>query len=151
MQPDQVRAQLERVLQSAQFVRSGRLAPFLRFIVQAALSDDAEGLRERALGTAIFDRDPDWDPKLDNIVRSEARRLRDRLDEYYKTSGAEDDLQISVPKGGYLAVFHRNRRSRRRCRSRLGQRASLPCPLRQSYRRRSPPSLAGSSILCSLR
>ena len=107
MQPDQVRAQLERVLQSAQFVRSGRLAPFLRFIVQAALSDDAEGLRERTLGTAIFDRDPDWDPKLDNIVRSEARRLRDRLDEYYKTSGAEDDLQISVPKGGYLAVFHR--------------------------------------------
>ena len=53
----------------------------------------------------MFGRDPGYDPKLDAIVRTEAVRLRARLDKYYATEGSADPLIIELPKGGYKPVF----------------------------------------------
>ncbi len=38
-------------------------------------------------------------------MRVEAGRLRRRLSEYYREAGAEDPLEISLPKGSYVPVF----------------------------------------------
>jgi Tol biopolymer transport system component len=81
------------------------MARFLRFIVQSALDARAEDLKERPIGVAVFDRSADWDPKTDTIVRSEARRLRAKLESYYETAGADDCIRVRVPKGGYVPEF----------------------------------------------
>jgi len=53
----------------------------------------------------VFDRRPGYDPKLEPIVRIEARRLRSHLDAYYGTGDASRTVRISIPKGGYAPAF----------------------------------------------
>jgi Tol biopolymer transport system component len=96
---------LEKVLTSVEFSRAKRMARFLRFIVEETLAGRMDELKERQIGIEVFDRSAEWDPKVDNIVRSEARRLRTKLTIYYNTAGKEDLIRISIPKGGYAAEF----------------------------------------------
>jgi Tol biopolymer transport system component len=81
------------------------MARFLRFIVESALDERERDLKERTIGVAVFDRSADWDPKTDTIVRSEARRLRAKLESYYETAGSGDGIRVRVPKGGYVPEF----------------------------------------------
>jgi len=102
---DAVRAQLERVLASPLFARAGRLSRFLRFTVERTLEGDASRLKEYVLGLEVFDRAADYDPRLDSIVRVEARRLRSRLTEYYSGAGPDDRVAIRFEKGSYAPQF----------------------------------------------
>jgi Tol biopolymer transport system component len=45
----------------------------------------------------------DRDQKLDNIVRSEARRLRAKLDIYAESASPDETVPITMPNGGYAA------------------------------------------------
>src|SRR5262245_39424281 len=100
-----IRQQLERVLSSAAFARSERLSGFLRFVVERRLDGRDSELKESLIAIEVFGRKPDYDPKLDSIVRTEAGRLRARLIEYYAGVGSSDPLVIELPKGGYKPVF----------------------------------------------
>lgn len=104
---DAVRAQLERVLASKGFVDAGRLGPFLKFLVEHALAGDTANLKESVLGVEVFQRQPGYSSSSDPIVRVEARRLRSRLDEYYRTAGKQDQIIFQLPKGAYVPVFGR--------------------------------------------
>jgi len=95
---------LERILASAKFSR-GRLGEFLRFVVEETLAGRGENLKESVIGVEVFQRGADFDPRIDPIVRVEARRLRQRLEEYYRDEGAGDAVRITLPKGGYVPVF----------------------------------------------
>jgi TolB-like protein len=55
----------------------------------------------------VFERDENYDPRLDSIVRVEAGRLRAKLDEYYNNGGTGSPVRISLPKGAYAASFER--------------------------------------------
>ena len=103
--PDKIRAQLERLAASPEFARTDRMARFLRFVVEKTLAGDTAALRERQIGVDVFDRLEDWDPKLDNIVRSEARRLRAKLDAYAASASPDETVRITMPKGGYAVAF----------------------------------------------
>lgn len=105
--PDEVRAELDRVLASEAFAASTRLQRFLRFVVEQSLDGKGEELKEYSIGTSVFDRDEQYDPRIDSIVRVEAGRLRSKLDEYYKGPGAPDEVVIRVPRGTYAPVFER--------------------------------------------
>ena len=96
---------LEKVLASPEFIRSERMVSFLRYIVTAALQNRQANLTERKVGREVFSKPEDWDPSVDTIVRSEARRLRAKLQNYYETSGQKDELRIRMPKGGYVPEF----------------------------------------------
>ena len=96
-----VLACLDRICTSAEFARSEQMARFLRILVEHRLSGEATRLNERAIGTRVFGKGLDWDPREDTIVRTEARRLRTKLYIYYLTSGETDAVRISLPKGGY--------------------------------------------------
>lgn len=98
---------LARVEGSKLFATSKRLTELLRFVVETQLRGDTEGLKQTAIGIELYRRDPSYDPKLDGIVRTHARRLRERLGEYYSSEGARDPVQISLPRGGYVPVFGR--------------------------------------------
>jgi TolB-like protein len=106
-QPDAsaVRAELERILASELFANAGRLSRFLRFTVEKTLEGEGDQLKEYRLGTEVFDRDASYDPRLDSIVRVEARRLRSRLAEYYESAGASDPIYIRYLRGGYSPRF----------------------------------------------
>jgi hypothetical protein len=102
---NKIRAQLERLAASPEFVRTDRMVRFLRFVVEKTLLGDMAALRERQIGIEVFDRSEDWDPKLDNIVRSEARRLRGKLDAYAESASPDETVRITMPKGGYAVHF----------------------------------------------
>lgn len=102
---DAVRAQLDRILASPGFANADRLRRFLRFVVERTLDGEGDTLKEYRLGTEVFDRPSDYDPRLDSIVRVEARRLRSKLAEYYEGPGRADPVLIRVDKGGYAATF----------------------------------------------
>src|SRR5271154_3129180 len=78
-----VRSELDRILASRMFVASPRLARFLRHVVERTLEGDPEGLKESVIGTEVFDRRAGYDAKSEPIVRTEARRLRSKLGQYY--------------------------------------------------------------------
>jgi serine/threonine-protein kinase len=103
--PEQVRTQLDRILASPLFVRSERLCRFLRFTVDLALSGKTDRIKEYTLGRDVFDRNKNYDPRADSIVRVEARRLRKKLSEYYQQAGSLDPVSIEFPPGSYVPVF----------------------------------------------
>jgi len=101
MGTDATRAQLERILASEGFAGADRISRFLRFVVESKLRGEEGQLKEYVIGREVFDRDENYDPRLDPIVRVEARRLRTKLDEYYVGPGLGDTVRISMPKGSY--------------------------------------------------
>ena len=78
---------------------------FLEFAVKKTLAGESDEIKEYLIGLEVFDRQPDFDPSGDPIVRAEARRLRSRLADYYNTIGELDPVQIELPKGTYVPVF----------------------------------------------
>lgn len=103
--PDQVRAQVDKILVSRLFARSERLCRFLRFCVGLTLDEKSDQLKEQLVGVEVFDRKGDYDPRTDPIVRVEARRLRSKIKEYYASSGRPDCVLIELPKGAYVPFF----------------------------------------------
>ena len=77
----------------------------MRFTVEASLNGETDRIKEYLIGREVFDRDDRYDPRLDPIVRVEARRLRARLEEYYGGPGCEDPLRIELPKGSYVPAI----------------------------------------------
>jgi TolB-like protein/Flp pilus assembly protein TadD len=102
-----VRTQLGRILSSELFSRSDRLSAFLNFIVERTLSGEGETLKEQVIAIELYGKGPDFNTAGDPIVRVDARRLRDKLREYY-ASAPHDDVLISVPKGSYTPAFRVN-------------------------------------------
>jgi TolB-like protein/tetratricopeptide (TPR) repeat protein len=102
---DLIRAELARVLESPIFAQSERLGRFLRFAVEHAISGSEDGLKEYVIGTEVYDRKPPYHPTQDSIVRTEARRLRIKLKEYYESAGKDNPLCIYFRPGNYIPVF----------------------------------------------
>jgi TolB-like protein len=97
--------QLSRILESSLFIQSERLGRFLRFTVETTLAGEAESVKEYLIGTEVYERKPSYHPGEDSIVRSEARRLRRKLKEYYESDGKDDPVLISYRPGSYVPVF----------------------------------------------
>ena len=100
-----IRQQLARILQSPIFVRSQRLSRFLRFIVEHVIGGTQDCLKEYVIGSEVYDRKPPYNPSQDSIVRTEARRLRGKLKEYYETEGKDDPICVSLRLGSYVPAL----------------------------------------------
>ena len=101
----EVRAALERVLSASLFANGGRASSLLRYLVEQTLAGGGARLKEYVVGVELFGRGDQFDPRVDTIVRVEARRLRARLDEYYSGPGAADPVRIEIPRGSYVPTF----------------------------------------------
>src|SRR5215470_8908482 len=99
------RRALEKILASPGFARNERLSRFLRFVVEGHLEGEDLELKESVIAVEVFGRAPDFDSRLDPVVRTEAVRLRTRLRDYYSKDGKTDSLVIELPKGGYIPRF----------------------------------------------
>lgn len=96
---------VQRVVASSAFVRSSRLSSFLLFVSQRTIEGRTENLNEQEIGVKVFGRVEGYLQSDDNIVRANASRLRQRLEEYFATEGQFETLRVSLPKGGYIPEF----------------------------------------------
>jgi len=78
---------------------------FLLYVCEQRLLGNTQDITEQRIGTQIFNRATDYNPGEDNIVRSYARTLRKRLDEYFEGEGRDESIRIVIPRGGYVPVF----------------------------------------------
>ena len=101
----EIRGQLDLILRSRAFIQSHRIRRFLQFVVEESLLGQPHRLKEYLIGLEVFDRREAFDPRVDSIVRVEARRLRYKLEEYYRTEGREDGIRIVLRKGSYVPIF----------------------------------------------
>jgi hypothetical protein len=69
---ESVRAAVRKISASPRFATSERLCRFLCFAVEETLGGNTDKLKEIVLGAEVFDRKPDYDPRLDAVVRIEA-------------------------------------------------------------------------------
>jgi hypothetical protein len=96
---------LARIQASPQFAASDRLKRFLGYVVHETLSGSEGDLKEYAVGIHVYDRGEEFDPAHDSIVRTEAARLRKRLEQYYRNEGSSDLVRLHLPRGGYVPRF----------------------------------------------
>src|SRR5580704_942244 len=101
-----VRQQLRRILASETFRQVGRLQSFLKFTVEEMVAGRSDMLKEFPIGIEVFGKGASFDPRMDPLVRVQARRLRTRLAQYYREEGQNDEIVIELPKGGYEPFFH---------------------------------------------
>ena len=104
---EEIRDEVSRILASPIFVQSDRLGRFLRYTVETALAGEEKTLKEYRIGVEVYDRRPPYHPSSDSIVRSEARRLRRKLKEYYESNGVGDPVFVYFRPGSYVPVFRR--------------------------------------------
>lgn len=107
---------------------------FLNFVVENMLDGNLDRLKETVVGIEVFDRSPGYDPKSDSVVRTEARRLRSKLEEYYSNQGVSDSVIIRINKGGYVPVFE------------LAEQLAPPQPVPEPSLAPEPPPLNAASI-----
>lgn len=105
---EQIQRQLERILSSTFFVQSERLRKFLSLAVEMTLEGKKDQLKEYLIGTEVYGRGTSYDPSQDSIVRTEARRLRMKLKNYYETAGRHDPIFIYFRSGTYVPLFRHN-------------------------------------------
>jgi hypothetical protein len=96
---------VERILASPKFCQATRLSGFLRYVSERALTGKPDEATEQQVGIHVFGRTPGYNPAEDNIVRSTARQVRERLALYYQEEGQEDPIRIVLARGSYLPAF----------------------------------------------
>lgn len=94
-----------RIAESQRFAKSLRLRDFLVYVCRAALDGRLDDIHEQKIGERVFNRPHDYNSNEDNIVRSHARLLRQKLEAYFSTEGASEPLILRIPKGGYVPEF----------------------------------------------
>ena len=72
-----------RIAASRSLGRSQLLSDFLLYIVERGIQGRRGEITEQQIGVAVFGRAEDYNSNDDNIVRSYARKLRKRIDDYY--------------------------------------------------------------------
>src|ERR1039458_400465 len=130
---------VRRVASSSTFERSPRLKAFFLHVCRCALDNKPEAATEHQVGICVYDRPPGYNPNEDNIVRSQARLLRMKLEHYFANEGKGEAIVITIPKGRYLPVFE----------PRSEQPVTSPAPV-QGKPRRLLQVLIGSAVLFGL-
>lgn len=102
---EQVRDALDRLLASEAFARSQRARRLLRYLVEQQLDGNADRLKGYAIAVDALGRNASFDPSTDAVVRVQAGRLRELLEQYYAGEGAGEPLRIVIPRGSYVPDY----------------------------------------------
>ena len=97
--PDEVRAQLARILDSDEFRAARNRARFLEYVVARTLDGAWDTLKEYTIGVEVFDRGADFDPRADGVVRTQAGLVRKHLELYYEAQGGADPDRDRLAQG----------------------------------------------------
>jgi hypothetical protein len=98
--------EMERLLNSRHFCNSKRYPALFEYIIRETLAGNADSLKERVLGMAVFHRPPDYDANADPIVRVTAGEIRKRIAQYYHEDGTTAEIFIDLRPGSYVPEFY---------------------------------------------
>jgi adenylate cyclase len=99
---DTVQVCLAKMLETNVFAHAERQKRLLAYLVSQTLAGHGNRLKGYTIAIDVFDRNSDFDPAVEPIVRVETARLRTKLREYYAGEGRLDPVRIEIPKGAYL-------------------------------------------------
>jgi len=95
----------QRIAASSSLGRSRLMVDFLLYVVDRHIHNRSDEITEQQIGVLVFGRSEGYDTNEDNIVRSYARNLRKRIDEYFAKEGIKESLLLEIPRGGYTPIF----------------------------------------------
>jgi Malectin domain len=96
---------VRRVASSVTFEKSPRLRAFFLHVCRCARENKSEEATEPQIAIYVYGRQPGYNPNDDNIVRSQARVLRMKLEHHFANEGRDEPVIITIPKGQYLPIF----------------------------------------------
>ena len=95
------------IAESPHFRKSPRLTRLLLYLSEQTLLNRPELLTEHTIAMRVFEREADFNPGVDTIVRSHMVRLRQKLEQYALDNQGTASMQLGIPKGDYLVRFER--------------------------------------------
>jgi len=96
---------VDQILASRTFAKSMRLSQFLEFVCRKTLEGRTSDINEQQIGVHVFGRSSSYNPGDDSIVRTQARLLRQKLEEYFENESPDTTTVVVIPKGGYVPIF----------------------------------------------
>ncbi len=96
-------AELNRILGSREFQGFERRSRLLKYLVDKALA--GEPVKEYMIGVDVFEKPPDYDPRIDPAVRVEIGRMRTKLADYYAGAGQANPSRLEFPKRSYMPTL----------------------------------------------
>jgi len=103
---DAVSHELDSILKSSFFRSSKRSQQFLTYVVRYRLAGNLDPLKERIIGTDLFNRPAGYATGDDSVVRVQAGEVRRRLEQYYHANPSDSVVRIELPLGSYAPEFH---------------------------------------------
>src|SRR5258708_721348 len=97
--------ELHNIVNSRPFRNSARSKQFLSYVVELKLEGRDEFLKERTIGTEIFQRKAGYATGDDPVVRVQAGEVRRRLEQYHHTAPIASPVRIELPLGSYSPEF----------------------------------------------
>ncbi len=93
--------QVDRILHSDELRSSEVLRRLLKFLAEKSLAGEADQLKEYVVAIDGLGKPSSYDPRHNSAVRIQVGRLRQKLAEYYRAEGKEDEFVIDLPKGRF--------------------------------------------------
>jgi hypothetical protein len=99
------RAEVDGILSSGVFGRTNNVVRLLTFVCDKYFEGAIDEIKEYSIAVHALGRPDSFDPQMDTIVRVTAHSLRKRLEDYYKSAGADHAVHICLPSGHYVPKF----------------------------------------------
>ncbi|CAD0187013.1 putative PEP-CTERM system TPR-repeat lipoprotein [Ruegeria sp. THAF57] len=99
------RRALANVLDDTHFDGADRLRSFLTYVVEEEIAGRGADIRGKTVAQDVYDRDTTEGIDPENVVRVDARRLRQLLELYYEGVGKFDPVRLYIDTGGYRPRF----------------------------------------------
>lgn len=97
------RQHLDELLASTAFQASPISSRLLRYLVTETLAGREDRLKGYTIAIDVFDRNTDFDPATESVVRVQVGRLRKLLDDHYASpEGQGHPFRLVIPKGQYV-------------------------------------------------
>jgi hypothetical protein len=123
------REQIDRVLASTAFRGRDSLKRLLSYLADRTIDGSAGDLKEYTVGIEVFHKPDGYDPQQDGSVRQHVGKLRQKLDEYYRSEGNRDLVRIGLPKRQFQLEFLESGESPAVPRKGVGYWVALACML----------------------
>ena len=102
---DEARLQIQRMVDSDLFRSSEVQRRLFKYLAEKSLAGEADQLKEYSVGVDALGKQESYDPQQDSTVRIQSSRLRQKIIEYYQTTGNADLVVIDFPRGHFKLLF----------------------------------------------
>jgi hypothetical protein len=101
---DEKQTQVANILRSESLKAAPMLRRLFNYLAQETIEGRSDSLKELCIGLDAF-KIRNFKPETNAIVRTQAIRLREKLQRYYAGEGRNDSIVIQIPKGQYALIF----------------------------------------------